>query len=257
MANLRNQVDMTKTTRACLRCTGSLEGRHGNARYCANCYPLRVKQHEANRAQPRTCPHCAEPFTSKTGREKYCTRRCSGLAARARQLAAKWHAVCVACASPFETADTRMVACSTRCRIYHRRHPGYVDVARTCVVCSDAIPREAHRSFIYCTERCRRLVGKHIRRNRQAGAPAEPVRLADIFERDGWRCHLCGLPVDKGLADHHPMMASLDHVIPVSDPGYPGHVAANLALAHLICNTSKGGRARPEDWDRYRLLSKG
>jgi 5-methylcytosine-specific restriction endonuclease McrA len=83
------------------------------------------------------------------------------------------------------------------------------------------------------------------------------VRLADIFERDKWHCHLCGQPVDKSLAGHHPLMASLDHIIPVSDPGYPGHVAANLALAHLICNTSKGARARAEDWARYRLLSKG
>jgi len=245
---------MTKLSRACLGCNASLDGRHGNARYCGSCYSQRVKQHEANRARPSICAHCSSEFLSKTGREKHCSRRCSGLAARARQLSAKWQAVCVVCGDPFKTADTRMVTCSTRCRIYNRRHPGYVDVARACVVCSEAIPKDAHRAFIYCSDRCGRLVGKHLRRNRLAGAPAEPVRLADVFERDNWCCHLCGLPVDKKLSDHHPMMASLDHVIPVSDPGYPGHVAANLALAHLVCNTSKGGRARPEDWARYRLL---
>lgn len=247
---------MTKTTHACLECHGSLEGRHGNARYCDSCYLRRVKQHEANRARPSLCLSCATRFLAKTGRERYCSRRCSGLAARSRQLAAKWQAVCIVCASPFQTADTRMRTCSTRCKIYNRRHPDFVDVDRTCTVCDRGIQKGAHRAVTYCSVRCSRLVQRHTRRNRQAAAPMDVVRLADVFERDGWQCHICALPVDRMLANHHPMMASLDHVIPVSDPGYPGHVAANLALAHLICNVSKGGRARPEDWARYTRLSK-
>ncbi|EFE65769.1 gp100 [Streptomyces viridosporus ATCC 14672] len=242
------------TTRECLGCGTDISDRHGNARYCRECYEAQEKQHQANRARPALCPQCGAAFSAKTGREKYCTLRCSGLAARARQLGQPWTAICVVCASAFSAADTRMITCSVRCRIYHRRHPEYVDVERQCEVCARGIPRDTHRAAIYCSERCRRLIGKHLRRNRAAQAPAEPVRLRDVFERDGWICHICSLPVDRELNGHHPMMASLDHIIPISDPEYPGHVWANLALAHLICNTSKCNRATQKDRDLYERL---
>lgn len=48
------------------------------------------------------------------------------------------------------------------------------------------------------------------------------------------------------------MMGSIDHLIPVAHPDYPGHVWENLAPAHLICNIRKG--ARPST-DRYASLA--
>ncbi|WP_458089491.1 HNH endonuclease [Streptomyces malaysiensis] len=77
---------------------------------------------------------------------------------------------------------------------------------------------------------------------------------AAVFERDNWTCHLCGGGIDRTLRNKHPRMVSLDHVIPVSDLDYPGHVWENLAAAHLRCNTVKGGHATERDWNLYRKL---
>lgn len=66
-------------------------------------------------------------------------------------------------------------------------------------------------------------------------------RLA-IYERDGWTCWLCGLPVD---GDDDPKSGrfypTLDHVIPRCDGG--DHSDENLRCAHRSCNSSRGSRA--------------
>lgn len=116
------------------------------------------------------------------------------------------------------------------------------------------MPRSADRSWIYCSPRCRRVVKDHNRRTRKLGGVVETISLVAIFDRDGWRCHLCGEDVDRELSGHDPGMASLDHIIPVSDPSYPGHTAANVALAHLRCNMDKGNRVTEADWELHRRL---
>lgn len=73
------------------------------------------------------------------------------------------------------------------------------------------------------------------------GVPYTQVSRARVFARSGWRCALCGDPVDKSLRFPNPASKSLDHVIPLSVPGSPGHVFANCQLAHLGCNARKGG----------------
>ena len=64
---------------------------------------------------------------------------------------------------------------------------------------------------------------------------------AEIFERDGWVCQLCDAPVDRSLNYPDTGSASLDHILPLSRGGH--HVHANVQLAHLFCNLSKGARA--------------
>ena len=73
------------------------------------------------------------------------------------------------------------------------------------------------------------------------GVPYTRVSRAAVFRYSNWRCGICGLPVDKALRFPHSMSKSLDHVIPLSVPGSPGHVISNCQLAHLSCNTRKGG----------------
>lgn len=56
----------------------------------------------------------------------------------------------------------------------------------------------------------------------------------ELYERDGWICHLCELPIDR-LADPNSDYApSLDHLIPRSMGGL--HDTDNLKTAHRICN---------------------
>jgi len=84
-----------------------------------------------------------------------------------------------------------------------------------------------------------------IRRRRLvAEAKQEPYTRAEIFERDGWVCQLCGQPVDPKLSAPDPGSASIDHVIPLSLGG--DDTPANVQLAHFGCNSGKCNRVDGE-----------
>lgn len=71
------------------------------------------------------------------------------------------------------------------------------------------------------------------RRARLAGARVESVRPSEIFDRDGYRCHLCGVEVLR-------RDASLDHLVPIVRGG--AHARWNVATAHRRCNQRRGTR---------------
>ncbi len=70
-------------------------------------------------------------------------------------------------------------------------------------------------------------------RARKRGAFVEIVKPLVVFERDGWRCHLCGRKTTRRTA-------SIDHIVPLSKGGT--HEYANCQTAHLKCNMSKGAK---------------
>lgn len=209
---------------ACRGCGADLSQRHGNARYCEDCYRTREQEHRANRARSATCPHCGQTFTAKTGREKYCTLRCSGLAARARQLAMKIHRSCTACDVAFTATDTRQVTCSIACRMWSRSHPGKPRVTVIpCVICG--APAEGSRAGVkYCSTECSRETFNRKRRGARVKTPtysrcvacSEPIPspragkkycstkcgsryyvAPDRFlERFGRTCERCGTAID-------------------------------------------------------------
>jgi 5-methylcytosine-specific restriction endonuclease McrA len=80
----------------------------------------------------------------------------------------------------------------------------------------------------------------HAQRQRQKAAGGEQFEPREVFDRDGWRCGICGTAVNQALRYPHPMSASLDHVVPLALGGK--HARANTRLAHLSCNLRKGGR---------------
>ena len=82
------------------------------------------------------------------------------------------------------------------------------------------------------------------RRAAKRGAMAEKFTPLEIFERDGWRCGICGRKVNRDLAYPHPKSASLDHVEPLSRGGE--HSRANTRLAHLDCNMQRSNRGGGE-----------
>jgi 5-methylcytosine-specific restriction endonuclease McrA len=80
----------------------------------------------------------------------------------------------------------------------------------------------------------------HKRRAAKYGAGYERFSSEDIFERDGWRCHICGKRVHPSRFKRDPEGPSLDHLIPLADGG--SHSQANCRLAHLRCNAARGRR---------------
>ena len=75
------------------------------------------------------------------------------------------------------------------------------------------------------------------RRAIERGAQAEDFTHEEIFDRDNWRCGLCGQQIAKNDSYPNPRSASLDHIVPLAEGGQ--HTRPNVQAAHLTCNLSK------------------
>lgn len=80
----------------------------------------------------------------------------------------------------------------------------------------------------------------HRRRARLHGSRAERFTHAEILDRDGWICQLCGEPIDPLVRGRQSLAASIDHIVPVALGG--DHTRANVQAAHIGCNSAKGAR---------------
>lgn len=111
---------------------------------------------------------------------------------------------------------------------------------------------ETHRGS-YCSNSCRmkeynqRPAAKernrlrvHVRRARQFGVDSERFDSSEIFDRDGWVCGICELPVDPAARWPEPGAVTLDHIVPLARGG--AHTRANTQCAHAYCNSVKGAR---------------
>lgn len=204
-----------------------------------------------------TCESCAKSFTAKRRHARFCSASCRARASAVRAEAdgrlAQWRA----------NADARRV-----------KPPG---VRLTCHRCSVEFVHPHQRGTVpkYCTNFCAREA-YHERRladgrwaalkasQRGPGSSCEscdaPLRTgarrcracADgrphipdatrraVYERDGWECQLCDLPVVREARFPDPWCATLDHVVPFSLGG--GDEEDNLQLAHFRCNCQKQDR---------------
>jgi hypothetical protein len=117
--------------------------------------------------------------------------------------------------------------------------------ARDCQVCSQ--PFTSRFTIATCSAACaetKRLddkrEAKHRHRARKRSAFVAPVVRREVYERDGWRCQLCGRAVKRDADVPHPMAPTLDHIIPLAAGGT--HEPTNVQTAHFLCNATKGAR---------------
>lgn len=78
------------------------------------------------------------------------------------------------------------------------------------------------------------------RRGRKRDAFVERVSPTEVFERDGWKCQLCGESVRPFVDPRHRLAPSLDHIVPLALGGK--HERANVQCAHYGCNSAKQAR---------------
>lgn len=82
---------------------------------------------------------------------------------------------------------------------------------------------------------------KARRRALERSPHAERFDPFEIFERDGWRCHLCRCSTPKRLRGScDPRAPELDHIIPLALDGR--HTRANTACCCRKCNGEKGAK---------------
>lgn len=78
---------------------------------------------------------------------------------------------------------------------------------------------------------------QHRRRALQREAYVEPVVRTEIFERDRWKCVLCGRKLDPNTAYPASDFPTIDHIIPLAVGGT--HEPQNVQAACLRCNRAK------------------
>lgn len=123
-----------------------------------------------------------------------------------------------------------------------------IKFARDNGVCSKQCKDERKRRIIRESHKGRQ--DSHRHRAKKYGCDYDPgVTLKKLVARDGLECKICGQMCDWN--DHSwskysgPLYPSIDHIVPMSKGG--GHVWENVQVAHIICNSEKGGRLEVTD----------
>jgi hypothetical protein len=97
---------------------------------------------------------------------------------------------------------------------------------------------------------CRRMYGCYRRRCRTYGGHYNSaVKPRSVFERDRWRCHVCGKKTHRDFSVHDPRSATVDHhPIPLSKGG--DHDWHNVRCCCFKCNSLKGAK-----WDGQQRIA--
>lgn len=226
----------------CVQCGGVIDrrpkGQKDQMRFCSRrCTAL--WRHSQKPKEPKICKGCGEELADR-GRI-YCSERCGILVLSCRH-----------CCKDFE-GRSGATFCSAACRKGARRIDFYPGIVRTCPICTKSFSplRRCQKRCACCIATQKKLAKKrylktpagkdskhdrnHRRRARQAGTGAVRVYRKQIYERDRWRCQLCGKKVNPDHKYPHLMSASLDHIIPLAQGGV--HEPKNCQLVHFICNS--------------------
>jgi endogenous inhibitor of DNA gyrase (YacG/DUF329 family) len=153
---------------------------------------------------------------------------------------------CPQCGKAFQNYRGRTY-CSHECYIESKRP--LIRVSK-CPICGQEISQRGYKRK-YCSPGCSiKAQEKVYRRNsltrralRVTNGKVETINPKEIFERDGWRCQLCGKKLSKKLyktkgTKRHANAPSLDHIIPLSRGGQ--HTKVNVQCACYLCNCKKG-----------------
>jgi len=214
-----------------------------------NCLANRVRRPEL------TCKHCGKSYRPKApSRITFCSRECSyaNLKANTKKPVVVQDRPCSECGAMFKPKNYPQKVCSVACRKRRDCRNGYkrlTPIRDTCLHCGGPMGKSRYIR-LYCSLQCGRRASKKVitssdrirkrlekQRRDHAEKGQERFHPNEIFERDGWRCQLCGKRVAKGkpVPDFHaPVM---DHIVPISKGGE--HSRQNVQCAHFICNSRR------------------
>lgn len=221
----------------------------------------------------KPCAGCGAAFESwPNHNRKFCSRPCAAKHGNAGRKVGDWKSgpiaiQCDHCGGTFTRWPSQRRSggkfCSLACFNAARRDRRTYE----CAACGKVRTVKAGMPNRFCSAACwyehglersspeqRKENAAAARRKRYAamrGRKSESYTLAEIGERDGWRCGICGRKVGKRLRWPHVRSASIDHIVPISLGG--DDVRANVQLAHYGCNASKNNRALPQG-EQLRLI---
>ena len=196
----------------------------------------------------KTCPECGKVFTPSRhdghskGPQRLCSRECrSAELARVR-------------AVQQDTILFKRWARAAKLRKLKREKLAAVEVKR-CRDCGSVVTR---KWLAHC-EPCRAVRAEEAKRQArqretfkaakraykarrravERGTEADRFDPFETFERDGWKCHICGRSTPKRLrGTYDPRAPELDHIVPLALGGK--HTRQNTACSCRRCNGEKG-----------------
>lgn len=196
---------------------------------------------------PHACVQCKQQFYPKrTDRLTFCSRACGH--AHQRDAAAKRLDMV---AHTRAAAQAKARADAERRRALKAAAPKPV-FHHTCDQCALPFTSPDPRRRRFCSPACCKKTTRKARYDRQGsdthrkkarrhGVEYVRVNPITIFERDGWRCQLCGRPTPKKLrGTYDPRAPELDHILPLALKG--PHTPINLQCSCRRCNGAKGAQ---------------
>lgn len=244
------QERVASVTKACPVCStvfGPMKpGEAKRKTYCSRTCAQSVKKRYA------LCPYCECEFHQHKDRPKFCSKSCSGYyQGYSKRVADELDAI-------KRIAKARMKKIK-RISSLQRSIESSRPVTCNCLVCGSNFNRRI--GFLrYCSDECRKIgykavrkINIHTEKGRAARRRAKAKRKAiergangadsidpiAVFERDKWRCHICGVKTDRRLRGTAAALApELDHIVTIAEGG--SHTYGNVACSCRSCNHAKG-----------------
>lgn len=244
----------------CLQCGAPFDAGRQQQSYCTvSCRKAaqyrRLKGHGKGRL-PQLCEWCGATFTPGKVGARCCSYPCAQYRRRydGQATAIPWHP-CTGCGRPF-IRRTTATTCSPDCRrtilrmAYASHRLPCSDCGRErsfrkklCDICRAERLAHAQAKLVAYRHANRKATKAADRARRRGARTTERFDPAEIFQRDGYRCQLCGERLLMGQAAPHPKSPSIDHIVPIACGGM--HERSNSQAAHLLCNSLKGARGGP------------
>lgn len=253
--------------RPCPVCGTEFKPRREGSEFCSReCVNVRRRE-MAEAKRQRECEWCGAGFVMRnpsgraragmTDEGRFCSAKCmySSRSAKAAAAAVQERIVfllarrreCGTCGQVFTARILTQVYCAEACRPSAHYEPVRL-APRACKGCGAMFePRNGYNTT-FCSDACgkrhaRKVLGNKARkRAKRYGAKYEPVNVLKVFERDGWRCGLCGRKTIKAKRGTcHPRAPELDHIVPISQGGE--HSYRNVQCACRQCNGAKAAGA--------------
>lgn len=260
-------------SRQCVYCSVTFEQKIYNQITCSPVCRLEHQRNVAREAQrqkrvflPRpvkkfsNCVRCGTEFHKRRDDHVACSLKCRGILNRAvrpsRAVLSHSLAIevrnCARCEKPFTPATYQQTFCCSTCKqkagnkkaLAKRPKKRNPEMRFTCPECSVIYcPRDKRQKYctLLCSGKAFHRINTRVRRARIAKVIVEPVDPIVVFNRDGWKCQLCGVKTPKHLRGSRDNKApELDHIVPVSKGGE--HSYRNTQCACKSCNRSKGSK---------------
>lgn len=202
----------------------------------------------------RDCEVCGESFPARTNHglvQRTCSRECgSAINSRnvrcARGEFSEWRSILPTCGRCGAVAYRGKLARRCRACLDAAKRENWAESTRRrqaeaivveCEACGTELTQVGKRRRRWCAD-CAKRHNRHRRRARAYGVEYEPINPLEIYERDGWICHICTDPIRRVPGNEVDIDGwSLDHVIPMVHGG--PHLKWNVAASHWGCNVLK------------------